>query len=85
MGKQLFLKEKALRFGGGVLSILPPIGVWRIKKRETTRSFQTACLGAFSKEVGSGLLSHAASSTVPSALVGLTSGFGMGPGVPPQL
>ena len=37
------------------------------------------------KDVGNGLLSHTVTSAVPSALVGLTSGFGMGPGVPPQL
>jgi hypothetical protein len=37
------------------------------------------------EEVGGGLLSHTVSSAVPSALVGLTTGFGMGPGVPPQL
>jgi hypothetical protein len=35
--------------------------------------------------VGSGLLSHTVTSAVPSALVGLTAGFGMGPGVPPQI
>lgn len=36
-------------------------------------------------QVGSGLLSHTVSRAVPSALAGLTTGFGMGPGVPPQL
>jgi hypothetical protein len=36
-----------------------------------------------SQEVGTDLLSHAATSAVPSAQVGLTTGFGMGPGVPP--
>jgi hypothetical protein len=36
-------------------------------------------------DVGNGLLSHTVSSAVPSALVGLTSGFGMDPGVPPRL
>ncbi len=34
-------------------------------------------------EVGNDLLSHAVPRAVPSALVGLTAGFGMGPGVPP--
>jgi hypothetical protein len=34
---------------------------------------------------GGDLLSHAASRAVPSALVGLASGFGMGPGVSPPL
>jgi hypothetical protein len=35
--------------------------------------------------VGSGILSHTVASAVPSALVGLTAGFEMGPGGPPQL
>src|SRR5690242_8170179 len=34
-------------------------------------------------DVGGVLLSHTLSSAVPSALEGLASGFGMGPGVPP--
>ena len=54
-------------------------------KRERLARGLKLQLNSISKEVGNGLLSHAASSTVPSALVGLTSGFGMGPGVPPQL
>ena len=33
--------------------------------------------------VGDDLLSHTLTSAVPSALEGLASGFGMGPGVPP--
>ena len=33
---------------------------------------------------GDALLSHRVAPAVPSARVGLTSGFGMGPGVPPQ-
>ena len=33
-------------------------------------------------DVGGVLLSHTLSSAVPSALEGLASGFGMGPGVP---
>ncbi|SVC07786.1 uncharacterized protein METZ01_LOCUS260640 [marine metagenome] len=37
------------------------------------------------KPPGNDLLSRAVSSQVPSALAGLTSGFGMGPGVPPLL
>ena len=37
------------------------------------------------KPLGNGLLSQAASSQVPSALTSLTSGFEMGPGVPPPL
>ena len=36
-------------------------------------------------EVGDGLLSHAVARILPSALVGLTSGFEMEPGVPPPL
>jgi len=35
--------------------------------------------------VGGGLLSHTVPRAVPSALAGLTSGFGMEPGVPPRL
>jgi hypothetical protein len=38
-----------------------------------------------SKVRGGVLLSHEASLAVPSALKGLTSGFGMGPGVSPSL
>ena len=34
---------------------------------------------------GSDLLSHTVTSAVPSALRGLASGFGMGPGVSPSL
>ena len=37
------------------------------------------------KPLGNDLLSRAVSSQVPSALAGLTSGFGMGPGVAPLL
>ena len=43
-------------------------------------------LGGFSYVVFGGvLLSHTLSSAVPSALKGLASGFGMGPGVSPSL
>ena len=35
--------------------------------------------------VGDDLLSHAVTRILPSALAGLTSGFGMDPGVPPPL
>ena len=35
--------------------------------------------------VGGDLLSHTLASAVPSALEGLASGFGMGPGVSPTL
>jgi hypothetical protein len=35
--------------------------------------------------VGNGLLSQRVAPQVPSALASLTSGFGMGPGVPPPL
>ena len=35
--------------------------------------------------VGSGVLSHAVTRAVPSALVSLTAGFGMEPGVPSRL
>ena len=36
-------------------------------------------------KVGNDLLSHAVAHILPSALAGLTAGFGMGPGVPPPL
>ena len=39
----------------------------------------------FVRSLGGDLLSHPASRAVPSALEGLTSGFGMGPGVSPPL
>ena len=35
--------------------------------------------------VGNGVLSHTVTRAVPSALVSLTAGFGMGPGVPSRL
>src|SRR4029450_10521937 len=41
--------------------------------------------GASCKSLGGDLLSHPASRAVPSALEGLTSGFGMGPGGSPPL
>ena len=37
------------------------------------------------ENLGTDLLSHARWNAVPSALAGLTSGFGMGPGVTPPL
>ena len=42
-------------------------------------------LGAFSLKVGSVLLSQGVAPQVPSALMGLTSVFGMGTGVSPLL
>ena len=44
-------------------------------------------LGAFviQNTFGGVLLSHTLAGAVPSALVGLASGFGMGPGVSPPL
>ena len=39
--------------------------------------------GPFRRCLGSDLLSHPVARAVPSALEGLTSGFGMGPGVSP--
>jgi hypothetical protein len=41
--------------------------------------------GFFSKFPGGDLLSHPVAQAVPSAVRGLTSGFGMGPGVSPSL
>src|SRR5215211_2344408 len=49
--------------------------------RETTKRRPTG--RRFVKSLGGDLLSHPASRAVPSALEGLTSGFGMGPGVSP--
>ena len=40
--------------------------------------------GLCEREAGNGLLSHALSSIVPSALTGLTAVFGMGTGVAPS-
>ncbi len=42
-------------------------------------------IGIKKSPVGGDLLSQGAAPQVPSALTGLTSGFGMGPGVPPLL
>jgi hypothetical protein len=55
----------------------------RSQKRKRAESKRTGPL----RKVCSGgvLLSHEASLAVPSALKGLTSGFGMGPGVSPSL
>ena len=36
-------------------------------------------------DVGDDVLSHTVTSAVPSVRVGLTTGFGMEPGVPPRL
>jgi hypothetical protein len=41
--------------------------------------------GSRARSLGGDLLSHPVSRAVPSALEGLTSGFGMGPGVSPPL
>ena len=41
-----------------------------------------AGLNSLALNVGGDLLSHTLTSAVPSALEGLASGFGMGPGVP---
>lgn len=45
------------------------------------RADATECEG----RVGSGVLSHAVTRAVPSALVSLTAGFGMEPGGPSRL
>ena len=37
------------------------------------------------ESVGGGILFHIVANAVPSALAGLTAGFGMMPGVPPRL
>jgi hypothetical protein len=41
--------------------------------------------GGKKEGVGNGILSHTVTSAVPSALMSLTAGFGMGPGVPSRL
>ncbi|GAP61651.1 hypothetical protein ARMA_0074 [Ardenticatena maritima] len=65
-----------------VLSIYNTYAVWDATKQKSTTG---VVLGVEKqkKKVGDDLLSHAAARAVPSALVGLTAGFGMGPGVPP--
>ena len=49
------------------------------RKRQQKRA------GTAQRSVGDGILSHIVSNAVPSALTGLTAGFGMDPGVPPRL
>jgi hypothetical protein len=44
-----------------------------------------AWIQACKKPLGNDLLSQGAAPPVPSALAGLTTGFEMGPGVPPPL
>ena len=51
--------------------------------RVAFRKEKPATRAGFSKKCGGDLLSHTASRAVPSALVGLTSVFGMGTGVTP--
>ena len=57
----------------------PNCGVHQMKKPAG------ACGAGGRKKCGSDLLSHTASRAVPSALVGLTSVFGMGTGVTPSI
>ena len=79
--------------GSGVLGC-PPRGAscrnWReharLGRRATFGNDEAPPIGRrFGKSLGGDLLSHPASRAVPSALEGLTSGFGMGPGVSPPL
>ncbi len=57
-----------------------------MQKGEKRRKAPTAEVGAFLESMfGCVLLSHTVTSAVPSALKGLASGFGMGPGVSPSL
>ena len=76
--------------GGRVVGGCPPSGAWcrnltsraRLGPETTKRRLDGR---RFVKSLGGDLLSHPASRAVPSALEGLTSGFGMGPGVSPPL
>ena len=64
--------------GGGAFGVLVVGGVLGTRKPPNHH-----WLGGFSNVCSAGvLLSHTLSSAVPSALKGLASGFGMGPGVP---
>ena len=49
--------------------------------RQKEKAANPEGLAAFEKNPGSDLLSHAVTRTVPSAVAGLTSVFGMGMGV----
>ena len=64
-------------------------GAQRIRQQKTkTNEKRGLCVGRapFSESMfGCVLLSHTVTSAVPSALKGLASGFGMGPGVSPSL
>jgi hypothetical protein len=73
--------------------IISTSSIHRISTSSTTASkMGTNSSRATSEEValrkdmsGGVLLSHSLSVAVPSALKGLTSGFGMGPGISPSL
>ena len=52
-------------------------------RREMKKAPPVSRRGFSMLNVGGDLLSHTLASAVPSALEGLASGFGMGPGVPP--
>jgi hypothetical protein len=63
-----------------------PLSVWLGPAGPSKRTSALAgARGANEKSLGDGLLSQAVAGQVPSALAGLTTGFGMGPGVPPPL
>ncbi|OLM00464.1 hypothetical protein Ae406Ps2_0464c [Pseudonocardia sp. Ae406_Ps2] len=54
-----------------------------IRKKGSPQRFLHRCGLPFQRlNVGGDLLSHTLASAVPSALEGLATGFGMGPGVP---
>jgi hypothetical protein len=62
----------------------PLVRLCQPRGRQKT-SAVAALVGLKAKPLGNDLLSQAVSSQVPSVLAGLTSGFGMGPGVSPPL
>src|SRR5579875_2438472 len=63
---------------------LSPAAEPRPPLREMKRG-ATTCVAPRGRMSGGVLLSHAVARAVPSALKGLASGFGMGPGVSPSL
>ncbi len=74
----------ARRVASTVLGHLFSSMIWTYTKGPPG-SQSTTLAGPLERVLGGVLLSHTPSSAVPSALVGLASGFGMGPGVSPPL
>src|SRR6476659_4033277 len=61
----------------------PSVSCERVEKPQNRSAPPCDRRGTSKLNVGGDLLSHTLTSAVPSALEGLASGFGMGPGVPP--